>query len=115
MDAPPGFVQKFGGRVCKLRKSIYRLKQSPRAWFDKFAKFVKSLGYSQGHSDHTLFTKIFEGKVSCLIVYVNDIIVTGNDFKEMEKMKVNLTKEFEIKDLGYLKYFLGMAMARSRK
>lgn len=50
-----------------------------------------------------------------MIVYVNDIILTGDDTEEMNRLKMNLAKEFEIKDLGQLKYFLGMDVARSKK
>lgn len=55
MDAPPGFGEKLGTKVCKLKKSLYGLKQSPRAWFDKFTQFIKSQGYSQGQGDHMMF------------------------------------------------------------
>lgn len=56
MSSPPGFEGKFGSRVCRLKKSLYGLKQSPRPWFDRFTTFVKSQGFIQGHSaDHTLF------------------------------------------------------------
>ena len=48
MEAPPGFSESFGKKICKLKKSFYGLKQSPRAWFDKFAKFVKAQGFTQG-------------------------------------------------------------------
>ncbi|KAL9434214.1 hypothetical protein AB3S75_028943 [Citrus x aurantiifolia] len=116
MEPPPGFNEKFGSKVCKLKRSLYGLKQSPRAWFERFTNFVKSQGYDQGQSDHTLFTKrSIEDKISVLIVYVDDIILTGDDIVEMSRLKQNLAKEFEIKDLGQLKYFLGMEVARSKK
>lgn len=84
MEPPPGFTEKFGSKVCRLKRSLYGLKQSPRAWFERFAKFVKSQGYSQGQADHTLFTKVStKDKLSVLIVYVDDIILTGDDTEEM--------------------------------
>lgn len=116
MDSPPGFEDKFGLNVCKLQKSLYGLKQSPRAWFEKFTWSVKKQGYMQAQSDHTLFMRFSnDGKIAILIVYVDDIILTGDDIVEMDRLKKNLAKEFEIKDLGALKYFLGMEVARSRK
>ena len=116
MDPPPGFEQKFGSRVCRLRKSLYGLKQSPRAWFEKFTQSVKKQGYSQAQTDHTMFFKHSkDGRLTVLIVYVDDIILTGDDQKEMERLKTSLATEFEIKDLGSLRYFLGMEVARSRK
>ncbi|CAL2265710.1 unnamed protein product [Prunus armeniaca] len=65
------------------------------------------------NSDHTLFLKRDEGKITALIVYVDDIIVTGNDAEEQLKLQKYLSQEFEMKDLGDLKYFLGIEVARS--
>ena len=92
------------------------LKQSPRAWFGTFAKVMIANGYKQSKGDHTLFIKhSISGGVTALIVYVNDIIMTGNDEKEKNTLKQCLAKEFEIKYLGKLKYFLGIEVARSKQ
>ncbi|RVX15027.1 Retrovirus-related Pol polyprotein from transposon RE1 [Vitis vinifera] len=117
MEIPPGFEGSMAkNQVCKLQKSLYGLKQSPRAWFDRFTKAVLKLGYKQGQADHTLFVKKSHArKWPILIVYVDDIILYGNDMKELQNLKKYLSKEFEVKDLGNLKYFLGMEVARSRK
>ncbi|RVW40082.1 Retrovirus-related Pol polyprotein from transposon RE1 [Vitis vinifera] len=117
MEIPPGFEESMAkNQVCKLQKSLYGLKQSPRAWFDRFTKAVLKLGYKQGQADHTLFVKkSHAGKMAILIVYVDDIILSGNDMEELQKLKKYLSEEFEVKDLGNLKYFLGMEVARSRK
>jgi len=100
--------------VCKLRKSIYGLKQSPRAWFDRFSSVLKVKGYKQSLSDHTIFVSRRNNLITIIIVYVDDIIVTGNDTNEIDRIKVALNREFEVKDLGKLKYFLGMEVARSK-
>ena len=77
MELPPGFDQgRKVGKVYKLRKSLYGLKQSPRAWFKRFTKAIMMHGYTQDQSDHTLFYHHNNGKVTILIVYVDDIIVT---------------------------------------
>ncbi|RVW88523.1 Retrovirus-related Pol polyprotein from transposon TNT 1-94 [Vitis vinifera] len=117
MEIPPGFEESMvKNQVCKLQKSLYGLKQSPRAWFDRFTKAVLKLGYKQGQADHTLFVKkSHAGKLAILIVYVDDIILSGNDMGELQNLKKYLSEEFEVKDLGNLKYFLGMEVARSRK
>ncbi|RVW87243.1 Retrovirus-related Pol polyprotein from transposon RE1 [Vitis vinifera] len=117
MEIPPGFEGSMAkNQVCKLQKSLYGLKQSPRAWFDRFTKAVLKLGYKQGQTDHTLFVKkSHAGKMAILIVYVDDIILSGNDMEELQNLKKYLSEEFEVKDLGNLKYFLGMEVARSRK
>ncbi|KAE8661030.1 Importin subunit beta-1 [Hibiscus syriacus] len=114
MDFPSGFEEEKG-RLCRLKKSLYGLKQSPRAWFIRFAKAMTSRNYTQGQADHTLFYKHSgNGKYSILIVYVDDIILTGDDSSELLKLKDFLNTEFELKDLGNLKYFLGMEVARTR-
>ncbi|RVW92914.1 Retrovirus-related Pol polyprotein from transposon RE1 [Vitis vinifera] len=117
MEIPLGFEGSMAkNQVCKLQKSLYDLKQSPRAWFDRFTKAVLKLGYKQGQADHTLFVKkSHAGKMAILIVYVDDIILSGNDTEELQNLKKYLLEEFEVKDLGNLKYFLGMEVARSRK
>lgn len=115
MEIPPGFKSKFGPNVCKLNRSLYGLKQSPRAWFEKFTQSMKKQGYTQGQADHTLFTKFsHDGKVAALIVYVDDIVLTGDDTVEMARVKEKLAVDFEIKDLGPMRYFLGMEVARSK-
>ncbi|KAA0051254.1 Cysteine-rich RLK (RECEPTOR-like protein kinase) 8 [Cucumis melo var. makuwa] len=82
----------------------------------RFTTFVKSQGYSQEHSDHTLFTKVSKtGKIAILIVYVDDIVLTRDDQTETNKLKQRMGDEFEIKELGNLKYFLGMEVARSKE
>ena len=115
MDLPPGYCTSTGERVvCKLKKSLYGLKQSPRAWFGRFTRFMKKIGYRQSNSDHTLFLKHRCGKVTALIIYVDDMVVTGDDFEEIQKLQDQLSSEFEMKDLGSLKYFLGIEVARAK-
>nr|XP_027189435.1 uncharacterized protein LOC113786269 [Cicer arietinum] len=114
MDSPSGFEFKFNQKVCKLQKSLYGLKQSPRAKFESFTQFVKKHGYSQCQIDHTMFVKhSSQGKMAILIVYVDDIVIIEGDSNEIKNLK--LAAEFEIKDLEPLKYFLGMEVARSKK
>ncbi|KAK8924049.1 hypothetical protein KSP39_PZI019433 [Platanthera zijinensis] len=115
MSLPPGFIsQGSDGKVCKLKKALYGLKQSPRAWFGRFHSAMVSLGYKQSHADHTLFIKKRANMVTILIVYVDDIIITGDDIDEVKALKKHLAQEFEVKDLGKLKYFLGIEVARSK-
>ena len=106
------FEAQFDHQVCKLQKYLYGLKQPPKAWFDRFTTFVKSLRYNQRQSDHILFTKISEaGKVAVLIVYVDDIVLSGDDYDEIIQLKKRMSDEFEIKDLKDLKYFQRMEVA----
>lgn len=102
-------------KVCRLKKSLYGLKLSPRAWFERFGRVVKGYGYTQSQANHTIFYRhSSSGKMIVLIVYVDDIILTGDDFEEIKTLK-KLAGDFEIKDLGTLKYFLGMKFVRSNE
>ncbi|KAL6341436.1 hypothetical protein AAG906_032555 [Vitis piasezkii] len=85
MSPPPG-RGKLGMSVCKLKKSLYGLKQSPRAWFGRFTKSMRAFGYCQRNSYHTLFLKKQHGKITTLIVYVDDMVVTGNDPEERKAL-----------------------------
>ncbi|RVW74757.1 Retrovirus-related Pol polyprotein from transposon RE1 [Vitis vinifera] len=104
MDLPPGCMvsEKQCQKVCKLKKSLYGLKQSPRTWFGRFTKSMRAFGYRQSNSDHTLFLKKQHGKITTLIVYVDDMVVTGNDPEERKALQNYLSREFEMKDLDLL-------------
>lgn len=117
MDVPPGLDTEDSFRkVCILKKSLYGLKQSPRSWFERLTRVVKKHGFTQCQTDHTMFIKSAStGKKAIMIVYVDDIILTGDHVEELKHLKDVLAKEFEVKDLGKLKYFLGMEVARSHK
>lgn len=101
MEIPPGFADDVTkGKVCKLNCSLYGLKQSTQAWFRRLHKAVVAAGYKQSHADQTLFIKKYGQHITILIVYVDDMVITGSDPEEITKPKAYLGKEFEIKDLG---------------
>lgn len=80
---------------------MYGLKQSPIAWFTKFSSTLIRMGYHKGKADHTMFIKIEDSsKRVILIVYVDDIILTGDDELEIQELKERLKEGFEVKDLG---------------
>ena len=117
MKIPPGFQsKKERGKVCKFKKSLYGLKQYPRVRFTRFSSTPTRLKYTQGQAYHTIFVKKGEtGKKAIILVYVDDIILTGDDNVEIQRLKNQLKEEFEVKDLGPLKYFLSMEVARSKE
>ena len=78
--------------MCRLKKSLYGLKQSPRAWFDRFTSAIKKVGYNKRQSDHMMFFKhSSNGKIAILIVYGDNIILTGDDEVEMINLKSTLS------------------------
>jgi transposase InsO family protein len=113
MTQPPGFESK-GECVCHLKKSIYGLKQSPRAWFDKFSKTVVSHGMTRSQADHSVFFKKTRTGIVILVVYVDDIVITGSDKEGIQILINHLSSSFLTKDLGKLRYFLGIEVARSK-
>ncbi|RDX60598.1 hypothetical protein CR513_61247, partial [Mucuna pruriens] len=117
MEIPPRFYShNEKNMVCRLKKALYGLKQSPRAWFGRFAQVMISLGYRQSQGDHTLFIKHSpNGKLTLLLVYVDDMIVTSDDEIEKLNLKEKLATQFEMKELGKLKYFLGIEVAYSKQ
>jgi len=113
MLPPPGMVVSKCGQVCKLTKSLYGLKQASRQWFSNLSSYLKSINFIQSTADYSLFTKKTDNSFTILLVYVDDIILSGNSISEIQQVTLSLDKAFKIKDLGKLKYFLGLEVARS--
>ena len=115
MEQPPGFIaQGESGLVCRLRRSLYGLKQSPRAWFGRFSSVVQEFGMLRSTADHSVFYHHnSSGQCIYLVVYVDDIVITGSDQDGIQKLKQHFFTHFQTKDLGKLKYFLGIEIAQS--
>ena len=87
MDIPPGYlVTTRTNEVCKLQRALYGLKQSPWAWFGRFNLSMKKYGFQLSNADHTLFLKNQQGKVTTLLVYVYDMVITGDDIEEISQL-----------------------------
>ncbi|CAA6664730.1 unnamed protein product [Spirodela intermedia] len=115
MDIPSSFREEKNQHfVCRLKKSLYGLKQSLRAWFGKLLATMHEMDYRQSNSDHTLFFKHSRNEISILLVYIDDMIFTRDDLLEIEMLNDKLSTCFKIKRLGNLKYFLGMEIVYSR-
>ena len=113
---PDGF--KVAGKenwVCKLNKSLYGLKQSPRQWYKRFDQFMIGQNYTRSNFDHCVyFRKLQDGSFIYLLLYVDDMLIASRNQGEICKLKAQLSKEFEMKDLGEAKKILGMEIARDR-
>ena len=122
MSLPLGFHNKgecvsassTAPKVCKLVKSLYGLRQASRQWYTKLLATIKELGFVQSQADHSLFVHSKGSLFIALLVYVDDMVITGNDHACVASLKSVLDKKFGIKDLGSLKYFLGLEIARNK-
>jgi len=113
MKLPPCFSVNNPGIVCKLKKSLYGLKQAPRCWVSKLSAALKQFGFTQSRYNYSLFV-LQKHKVQIVVlVYVDDLVVGGNDHTTIIKFKYYLNNCFHMKDLGKLKYFLRVEVARS--
>ena len=116
MVQAPGYVDSaHPNHVCKLLKSLYGLKQAPRAWFERFSTQLLHMGFQASLLDSSLFTLRHGNLVAFLLVYVDDIVLTGNSPQFLTSLIAQLSAFFELKDLGPLSYFLGLQILRTSK
>ncbi|KAD6119214.1 hypothetical protein E3N88_10485 [Mikania micrantha] len=115
MKIPQGFTKGHENKVCRLKKSIYGLKQASRNWYYKFTKTLLEFDFAQSKADYSLFIYNKGETFVAALIYVDDVILVGNDLELIKHTKKQLHEKFSIKDLGPLKYFLGIEVARTRK
>ncbi len=114
MEQPQGFVHQGGEHfVCKLQKSLYGLKQSPRAWNQKLDAFLKSIEFMKSEADHSVYVAQVGDVKFFIVVYVDDFILVCNDQNKILQIKEELSQKFEMKDLKELHFFLGMEVERN--
>ena len=113
MKMPPDFSASQPDMVCKLRKSLYGLKQAPRCWFAKLSTTLKSYGFQQSYLDYSLFTLHRKDTQLVVLVYIDDLIIVGNTPTAIKHFKLYLSTCFHMKDLGVLKYFMGIKVAKN--
>ncbi|WVZ59326.1 hypothetical protein U9M48_009481 [Paspalum notatum var. saurae] len=110
MQPPPGYSVPEG-MVCRLRRSLYGLKQAPRAWFQRFASVITAAGFSASAHDPALFVHTSSRGRTLLLLYVDDMIITGDDPQFIAFVKARLSDQFLMSDLGSLRYFLGIEIS----
>lgn len=115
MEQPEGYI-KSGEEslVCKLKKSIYGLKQSPRCWSKTFTEFMKNIGFNQSTSDPCVFVRSRQ-ELEILAVYVDDLILITESMESMEELKLALKKRYKMKDMGELSYILGISVIQDKE
>ena len=116
VEQSPGYEQKGNEqKVYKLKKALYGLKQAPRAWYSRIESYFMKEGFKKCHYEHTLFIKTGKGgKILIVCLYVDDLIFTGNDEIMFAEFKKSMMLEFDMTELGKMRYFLGIeVMQRS--
>jgi hypothetical protein len=115
MQQPEGFIETGKEQlVCKLKRTLYGLKQSPRVWYQTIDKFFAETGFKRVEGDYGLYV-IWNEDVKCIIaLYVDDLLLACNSVLYMDKLKLALHNEYEMKDLGEAKFVLGIKIERDR-
>src|ERR1041385_7018640 len=115
MMQPKGFVDpRNAGKVCKLQRSIYGLNQASRSWNLRFDEVIKAFGFVQNVEEFCVYKKLSGSSVAFLVLYVDDILLIGNDKKFLEEVREYLNGQFSMKDLGEAAYILGIKIYRDR-
>jgi hypothetical protein len=113
IEQPQGFeVEERKSHVCRLKKSLYGLKQAPRAWYGHIDSVLMSLGFTKSKADSNLYFKIMDNEPVILLLYVDDLFLTGEE-KLITECKRRLASKFEMKELGLMHYFLGLEVWQS--
>ena len=113
MKHPKGFVVK-GKKylLCKLKRSFYGLKKSPRMWYQNFDTYILSLGFVRSKPNHCIYTKEEGGSFIYVSLYVEDMLLIGNNMDTIKEVKNKLSSKFNTNDLGVAKFILGMDIKR---
>ena len=113
IDQPDGFVANGQeGKVCKLLKSLYDLKQAPKQWYEKFDRTLTSAGFVVNEADKYVYYRYGGGEGVILCLYVDDILIFGSSLRVIEEVKEFLSKNFEMKDLGEADVILNIKFQR---
>jgi len=109
MVQPEGFVDpRNAGKVCKLQRSIYGLKQASRSWNLRFDEVIKGFGFVQNAEETCIYKKMSGSSVAFLVLYVDDILLIGDNVDLLNSVKKYLNSKFSMKDLGEAAYVLGL-------
>ncbi|KAL5707577.1 non-specific serine/threonine protein kinase [Ranunculus cassubicifolius] len=114
MSQPPGFIDKTKpNHVCLLNRSIYGLKQAPRAWYERLVQALLQFGFHTSKCDTSLFIHYTSTTLTFILVYVDDIIISGNSTSFCKEVIHHLQQQFPVKELGPLHFFLGIEVTRT--
>ncbi|RVX16039.1 Retrovirus-related Pol polyprotein from transposon RE1 [Vitis vinifera] len=112
MSQPPGYLDTtFPTKVCRLKKALYGLKQAPRAWFQRLSSALIQWGFNNSRTHSSMFLHFGESTTLIVLVYVDDIIITGCSSTQISSLIAKLDSIFTLRDLGQLSYFLGIEVS----
>ena len=109
----PDFYISDLSLVCKLKKSLYGLKQAPREWHSKMDAFLLSQNFQRCRSDPNVYIQQSNGHLIIIVLYVDDLLITGSTVASISAIKTALHNAFEMSDLGLLKQFLGLEIEQN--
>jgi hypothetical protein len=116
MKQREGFVVKGKKELlCKLKKSLYGLKESPRMWYKKFDTYMLGLGFKRRKNDHCVYFKLIGDHLIYFVLYVDDMFLIGNNKEIIQDVKYQLSSKFNMKDLRASNFILGMEIKKDRK
>jgi len=115
MTVPEGIDHDVTSAVCKLNRTLYGLKQSPRMWNQRIDQYlINQQGFIRLHADHSLYIRRSQSELAIIALYVDDLLILSNTIEAMSKIKSALSREFEMSDCGELHQFLGIRITRDR-
>ena len=115
IEQPPGYEKKGQEhKVCRLKKALYGLKQAPRAWYSRIDSYLLENGFEKCEEEPSVYIKGKDCKILIVVLYVDDVIFTSNDDYLIENFKSVMKEEFEMTDMGLLRYFLGIEVDQNK-
>lgn len=114
--SPQGTYEEVGNAqhlVCRLKKALYGLRQASRQWHHKLSLTLISLGFRHSKADYSLYSKVTNEAIVLVLIYVDDLLLSGNSEVLINDLKAELSKHFQMRDLGPVNYFLGLEIDRS--
>ena len=114
MQQPQGFSTN-PSLMCRLKKSLYVLKQPPSTWYAKIDSFLLSLNFVRCKSDRNVYLKLIHGSLMIIVLYVDDLLITGSSKDEIASLKDAMNHAFSMTDLGLLSQFLGLKIAQTKE
>jgi len=107
VEQPEGFVAKGGeDKVLRLKNDLYGLKQTPRTWYNRIDDFLSKIGFRKSFSESTLYVRVLNFDIIVISLYVDDLLVIGNNFDLAKQFKDQMLEIFEMIDFGEMSYFL---------